>query len=222
MKLRIYNLFLYSLILLTAPAFAELTTLDSSAANEVLTNLPEGYSQSILLPVNESEGIFAQLSVPNNFKLILSEQTQPRVEQQQTILEFIPEGEKAEGWSCILTAQSFVGSQIDAEQFVAMVFSGIESAFGKDNVDDPQVISNVYAGYKDVFIKIVYNNQGVKEELRVYVASGPNDTAVIQMTYRPDRLAEGYEESYQSLFTNSVVTLTKEQLPEELKNKLVN
>ena len=200
-----YYLFIFSILFFAINSYAK-------------TNLDDN-STAVLLPVNETKGLFASLQVPENFVMGHSDQQEIKPGIRQLIMEFIPKGEAITNWSEIITAQSFVGHGIQARAFIDQSLNIMKQTLGS-NMSEPQILYAERDDYEEGSLRISYTLQGTEEVLLIRVFSGPYDTAVVQMTYRPTRIAKYDGDKLESDFKDSVKVISIDSLPEDLKKEL--
>ncbi len=132
------------------------------------------YALMLLFPVNVvNEKINLKVEIPKNFKKLDN--------ANSDLLEFIPATDKDPyAWSEIITVIPYIGKRIKAKEIVKTISEGIKQGGQNAIVLEEKYTSN--GQYDEAYAVIGYTNQSRMELIKMYAASGPYDSVVVQYT----------------------------------------
>ena len=139
---------------------------------------------TLLLPVNtlgeKGTRINLQFNFPKGFRCLQGEKFKdPQDLDDLALLEFIPEGERVDNWSEIITSNVFLGKSVKAGNLVEHIKENIVKIAENVKILEEESKTDD-AAFETATVALAYTHNGRREVMRAVAYSGPADCTSIQ------------------------------------------
>ncbi len=189
-------------LMVLSTAFSSLLAFAQDTTVKTTISTSEGTKISLVLPINviQNNNVNLSINIPEEYKSISGVGT--------GLMEFIPKTDiEPYAWSEIITVFPYIGEKLSAKMIVYKISQEIKQV-GKDaRVLDEKYYSSF--GYEQGYAVLVYTHNGRREVIKVYGASGPFDSVMVQkaVLINSDKDIEEATRNINNYFNQNVIVL---------------